>query len=301
MTVLEQFRLRVAQTAWRGSLGPFRVFQQSFVIRSSDPELAGFLDEAYTPMAAATSRDDAASSDGSPAELYSVLAPTSDGPGAVFRQDELIGWSEAPSRVLAYLVWAINRQVIERTDHLLLLHAAGASTDDATVILPAPMESGKTTLVAGLSSRGLSYLSDEAIAVAEDLSVQGYPKPLSIDPGSWATLQHLQPQGSDHLLRYFEEQWQVPATRITSVSGRRHAQLLVFPRYESGARLRVEALSPAEAVGAAAPCTFAPDRQRLGLDRVRRLAALAESIPAARIVYGDLDDACDWIIGELGP
>jgi hypothetical protein len=53
------------------------------------------------------------------------------------------------------------------------------------------MESGKTTLTAGLVRSGWSYLTDEAVAFDWDTGrSRPFPKPLSVDPGS----QHLFPE-----------------------------------------------------------------------------------------------------------
>ena len=48
------------------------------------------------------------------------------------------------------------------------------------------MESGKTTLVAGLVLAGLRYLTDEAVAIRPaDGGITPFPKALSVDHGSW--------------------------------------------------------------------------------------------------------------------
>ncbi len=67
-----------------------------------------------------------------------------------------------------------------RTGECLMLHAAGlCAADGATVALVAPSGTGKTTAGARLGRR-LGYVSDETVAIEDDLRVRPYPKPLSV-------------------------------------------------------------------------------------------------------------------------
>ncbi|MEW1706464.1 PqqD family peptide modification chaperone [Microbacterium sp. NPDC089190] len=62
----------------------------------------------------------------------------------------------------------------------LLLHAAGVATEDGrTIALVGPSGRGKTTASRHLG-RHFSYVSDETVAVADDLAVSPYRKPLSV-------------------------------------------------------------------------------------------------------------------------
>ncbi|WP_392543810.1 hypothetical protein [Oryzobacter telluris] len=83
------------------------------------------------------------------------------------------------------LPYAVSRAVthasiLRRTGTCLMLHAAGfASPDGATVALVAPSGTGKTT-AARVLGRRLGYVSDETVAVEDDLRVRAYAKPLSV-------------------------------------------------------------------------------------------------------------------------
>ena len=64
---------------------------------------------------------------------------------------------------------------------LMMFHACGLADPltGATIAFIAPSGTGKTTLARTLGT-GLGYVSDETVAVATDLSIVSYPKPLSV-------------------------------------------------------------------------------------------------------------------------
>ncbi|MCU6481509.1 hypothetical protein [Arthrobacter sp. A2-55] len=63
---------------------------------------------------------------------------------------------------------------------LMMFHACGlADSTGATVAFIAPSGTGKTTVARTLGT-GLGYVSDETIAVDEELRIVPYPKPLSV-------------------------------------------------------------------------------------------------------------------------
>ncbi|MBM6401175.1 ATP-binding protein [Phycicoccus sonneratiae] len=67
-----------------------------------------------------------------------------------------------------------------RTGQCLMLHAAGVCTPDgSTVALVAASGTGKTT-AARLLGQHLGYVSDETVAVEDDLTVRPWAKPLSV-------------------------------------------------------------------------------------------------------------------------
>ena len=70
----------------------------------------------------------------------------------------------------------------------VMLHAAGLALPDGSVLgLVAPSGTGKTTAAIELAHAGLGYVTDETLAIADDLSVLPFAKPLSlVVPGAEA-------------------------------------------------------------------------------------------------------------------
>jgi hypothetical protein len=291
-------------TSFDHVIGPCRVFDQRFVIHTTDAEVAALLTDLY----AATLEDAPGPADAeAPITRYRFLPPQApddgdgDERGLVARDAEVLVTSTRPSTLLGRLVWAINRQVIDGSADRLLFHAAAAELDGVGVLIPADMEAGKTTLMAGLMDRGAAYLTDEAAAVdPDDLTLEGFPKPLSIDRGSWEVLAHRRPEVLDgELADYLATQWQVPGATMGRVAQRTTLGLVVFRRFVADEPTRLTALAPADAVQRAVGCTFVTDRDHLPVGKLRALASIIERVPAFELVGGDLDAACDAVLEAL--
>lgn len=287
-------------------IGPCRVFDQRFELRTNDAGVAGLLSELYAAMLEGEGdrghldvHGDLHLDVGADPTVYRLLAPSDGSAGVVARDDEVLVTSPRPATLLGRLVWAINRQVIDGTTDRVLLHAGAVDLDGAGVVIPAEMESGKTTLVTGLLDRGFGYLTDEAASVTTELVLEGYAKPLSIDPGSWEVLAHHDPALAAELAPYLERQWQVPAQRIGPVVDRTRLAMIVFRRYEPETPTRLEPVSPGTAVRLVVGSTFVTDREHLALDRLHELAAICGQVPAYELVGDDLGAACDLVIAEL--
>jgi hypothetical protein len=285
----------LADVAWTHRLGPYAGFGQCFRIHTTDGALAGLLADLYGAMAV----PEADVADPGGVVDYRILPPADGRHGALLRGDEMLGRHPKHAIVLGRLVWAINQQVIKGSPDRLLLHASAADLDGVGVLVPAEMESGKTTFVTGLLDRGLGYLTDEAASVTTDLVMEGYPKPLSIDPGAWDVVPHHRPQVGEELEPYFAMQWHVPAQRIGPVVHRTRLGMIVFRRYEPDTPLRFERLTAVDAIEPAVASTFVTDRPFLSAARLRELAAVVEQVPAYELVGGELDEACAVVIEEL--
>lgn len=274
--------------------GPFRALGHRFDVVTSDRDLAGYLDDLFAAMAG----DEPP---GEPVAHYRVVRRAGDPAAWVVARDghEVVRTTEG-SNALAMLLWDVNRSVVERTGGLLLLHAAAAERDGWGVVLPGAMEAGKTTIVAGLVRAGLRYLTDEVTAIdPERLWVHPYPKALSVDPGSWEVLADLEPAVPDGARPFLPDQWQVvPASvRPGAVAPGARPRLVVLPRYEPGAALRLTALSRADALVAVSGCAF-----RFSDDPVGVLQALAGVLGACdtyELVHSDLRAAVGAVTGLL--
>jgi hypothetical protein len=283
----------IDESVWGYETRRFRAVGFDFSIALNDPDLGRFLDEAWAPMAVP----------GTAAHRYAIL---DRGPGAHRRfslhfDGDRYTETNRPSNALRMLCWHVNGQVVaHRGDHLLL-HAAAAEHDGRALLIPATMESGKTTLVAGLTRAGLRYLTDEAVAVDPSANlVHPYAKPLSVDPGSWEVLAALRPDVPQTLEPYLATQWQVPALSIRADAVGRPCPpaWLVTTSYQSGARTALTPLSPSEAVIAVARNTFHFDQ-----DARRHLAtigALVARCQRYRLVVSDLDRACELVLDLVG-
>lgn len=279
---------------WTHTTRRFRALGHDFAVRTTHAGLGRFLDEMYAGCAVR----------GKPHTRthtwYSVVDGITDGPPhALYVDSERVAQSDRPAHVLNYLTWHVNQQVIQRSGDYVLLHAAAAARDGVGVVLPATMEAGKTTLVAGLLLAGFAYLTDEAAAIdPATLDVVPYPKPLSVDVGSRQVLARLEPSVDPSTAPYLADQWQVPPQRVRPdvVSDPVPASVVVFPRYEAGTRTSLEPIGRAQALPALVQQTFRFHRR--GRHNFEVLGRVARQSRCFDLTVGDLDEACD-LLGRL--
>lgn len=279
---------------WAHRSPRYRALGFEFGVRTSDPEVGAFLEELFEPFRAP----------GSPARLYSFLsAPEREGDRyAVYFEGEYVVTTRYASTALRHFLWDVNRRVAGETRDHLLVHASAAEHEGRCLLFPAPMDSGKTTLVAGLVRAGLRYVTDEAAPLhLSSLTVTPYPKPLHLDTGSWSVLADLRPRVSQAVEPYLRGQWYVPPTRIRpdALAPPAVPRFVIAPRYAPGARTELLPLTRAEAVVLLYDQAF--NAGAVGERRaLEALAAAVRRCACYRLVVSDLDRACQLVLGLLG-
>lgn len=205
------------------------------------------------------------------------------------------GEGDHVGRALLALVGNVNIAAINAASGHLLLHAGGlARADGGVVALCAPSGGGKSTLTGRLAQRGLAYLTDETLCLAPDsLRIRPFRKPLVLKPGAHALFPQWRPAWAEG----HDEAWLVapdlvgpapdPGTVLTP-------DLLVFPRYERGATVTVEAVEAGEAA-------YLVGQQSSRLREVTggplpALARLARRARGYRLVHSDAEAAADAVL-----
>jgi hypothetical protein len=200
--------------------------------------------------------------------------------------------------VVEHLIWRINRHVVETSGRYLLLHAAAAQRGDFGVVFPAPSGSGKTTLVAGLVRAGFHYLTDEAAAIdpASGL-LEPYPKPLTVETGSWTVLSDIVRDRPAELGRALAAQWHVEPTsiRTDAVGSRCRPRLVVSPMYDAEADTELIRISRAEGIALLVQNSF--NFVQHGRQGLQVLTDIVRDAECYRLRFRDLDDACRAVLG----
>lgn len=206
--------------------------------------------------------------------------------------DEPVGSRPDPDGALLLLHWHINQRTIATSSQArTTVHAALAQSPAGEgVLLAAPMESGKTTTVTGLLRAGWDFLTDEAAALDPDGTAWAYPKPLTLDRGSWRLFPELDPGD----VAPAALSWLVPATRTGArVVPSTQVRMVVLPAYRGGEPTRHERVPPSQAALVLAQSAFHLDRH--GARDLGCVSALARSVPTYRLVVGDLAEAVQAI------
>jgi len=273
---------------WAHETAVFQALDRRFRVRTTDLLLGHHVEDMFAAMR--IDPDDPTAQ----TDCYSMFAVTHDHT-AIYRDDDELYWSSRPAIVLERLIWDVNQHAIRSQDRWVKLHAGVVDRDGVGVVLAAPMESGKSTLTAGLVLRGYRYLSDEVAAIrVGDGRVDAYPKPLGLDPGSWPLLPEFAPD-REGLEKYSVNQWQVPPRRFpggTATETTPH--VVVLPTYDRGGGTKLIALaSAAVATAALSTCAFTGQQARAGSLQV--LARVASSAACYRLQHDDLAAACEAI------
>ena len=248
-------------------------------VRTPDAALDDYFDRLYNAFPEATNAD----------HHYEVLCDEER-----FRLEfdgEQIASADGPEGLVLHLVTHCNRVAATATEHALV-HAGGVQFGDVAVMLPASMEHGKTTLTTGLVRAGFRYLTDEAVAIDRNtLDAVPYPKPMSLDPGSWYLFPELEPHEPFGTDAYKETQWQVPpsALRPDAVGTRCRVGFVIFPAYDEDATTELIPLTRAEALVELTKNTFRFDQE--GRPTLDVLAGVIMEAECYRMPNSNLDDA----------
>jgi hypothetical protein len=267
----------------------FVVLGHDFAVETTDPNLGHYLDSVLKTFAR----------EGRPRTGYTFvdLGPDADDRYELLFEGESQFRASEAGRPLAYLFWHINSRAIGESNKYLLLHASAAELAGRTVVLPAPSGSGKSTLVAGLIREGCRYITDEAVAIDPSSGlIEPFPKPLSLESGSWHLLPEFEPVLGSDLEAYATPGWlvDVRSIRPNALAPPSRPAFVVSPAYGAGAETRLTPLRPAETVMTLIKNAFnLASHGQAGLDLLARIARRA---PGYSLQVGDLDSACELII-----
>jgi hypothetical protein len=260
-------------------------------LRTPDAELGAFLTDLFGSVC---------SPEPGPPEHVLMLSSTASESGprswSVHLDAVRVISTPAPSVALHYLLWEANRQAIECTHDLVLVHASAVVLGSTAIVFPGPMGAGKSTLAASLVRAGLGYLTDEVVAIDPRTGViRPYPKYLSVG----GALSDLVPQSTPRLRPFLGDQSLVApeAIRPGAVAAAAAPRVIVAPRYERGATTSLEPMRRAHALATLAEHAFHIERD--GRPTLDTLARTVERSSCFTLVSGDVTDATDALLDLL--
>jgi hypothetical protein len=289
----EENRRLLDEVAWAYETPHLRALGFEFTVRASSEPVGRYLHGILRAF----------EDQGERGHVYSFIDPE-QAPNhryELYRDGEPVSSTVFPSTALRHLLWDVNGQVVQETPHLLLFHASAVEHGGRAILFPAPMGSGKTTLVAGLLLRGRRYVTDETVAIDPATStVWPYPKPLGIDPGSWDILQSLRPDVHPSLVPFLEQGWHVPPGAIGRgvVAPACEPGFVIAPRYERGASTELVEIRRSEAMIVLAENAF--NITTFGTQgSMEAMAGIVRGSRCYRLTVGDLADACEKVLELL--
>jgi HprK-related kinase A len=217
-------------------------------------------------------------------------------PQAFFYFDGIPSFKPLPfDQAYPMLEWGLNWCIGAHAHQFLIFHAAVIERSGKAAILPAPPGSGKSTLCAGLVSRGWRLLSDElALLNMDTLAFLPMSRPINLKNESIDVIRRFQPgavmttpvrdtaKGTVALVR-------PPADSVRRISEPGIPAWIIFPRYRAGAEATFVPFSKAHTVLKLAEQSFNYDLHgRRGFETVSRLVDHCECFEFS---YGDLDQA----------
>jgi len=199
---------------------------------------------------------------------YSLWADGADYPAMLYRGSRLVLQNVSCEEALARLEYDVELFVVENNPERVFVHAGVVGWHGRAIVIPGRSYSGKSTLVAALCHAGATYYSDEYAVFDADGRVHAYPRPLRLRQ----TSDGRPPVATDQHLRLGEEP--LPLA------------LVVLTRYQSGACLQPQTVSPGEALLALLANTMSA-RRRPELV----LTSLQRALTGGRVVAGPRGEA----------
>ena len=216
-------------------------------------------------------------------------------------QVEFLLDSQAPflpyplSHAFPLFEWGLNWCIAMYAHQFLMLHSAAVERNGRVLLLPAWPGSGKSTLCAALVSRGWRLFSDEfGLVQHEEGQLVPMPRPMPLKNQSIGVIRDFAPDaelGPDFLRtrKGTVAHLRSPDSSVHSVSVHAPAAWIVFPRYTTGANLRLESIAKPQAFVKLSNNSF--NYRLLGEKGFHGVARLVRDCECYILSYGNLDEA----------
>jgi HprK-related kinase A len=217
-------------------------------------------------------------------------------PQVRFRFEDSLPFHPLPAeQAFAMLEWGLNWCISQHCHQYLLVHAAVVERDGRALALPGPTGSGKSTLCAGLVSRGWRLLSDELMLIdPADGEIVPLPRPIGLKNGGIEAIRRFDPAAvigrtAHDTLKGAVSHLKAPAESVRAAGKRAVPGWVVFPRYDPGAQSALQSVRKGQAFMRLADCAFNYHLHgRLGFEV---LADLVQACACYELAYADLDEA----------
>jgi hypothetical protein len=191
--------------------------------------------------------------------------------------------------------WGLNWCVSAHCHQYLIIHAAVLERSGRALILPAPPGSGKSTLCAGLVSRGWRLLSDElTLLLPETGQVTPLARPISLKNASIDVIRRFAPEmvigpTVHDTLKGSVAHLKPPIESVRRQEEPARPRWLVIPRYAEGEPARLEPFPQGRAFIHLADSAF--NYEVHGRRGFELLGDLIASCDCYEFTYADLDEA----------
>jgi hypothetical protein len=182
----------------------------------------------------------------------------------------------------------VVRALIVEMTSAVVLHAGAVSLNGRALLLAGPTGSGKTSLAAWFVANGFHYLSDEVVAVVEGgTDVVGFPRAMVVKGEAAGKVEALTAFGAANTIRTAASAMIRPTPERIAGCSPQSCGLIIFPKFEAGAPLRIAAVSAAQAGLRLMGCNL--NARNLRGEGFGEIGALARAVPAFVLHYGDFD------------
>lgn len=202
----------------------------------------------------------------------------------------------------AMFEWGLNWCVASSALQYLVVHAAVVERGGHAALLPGAPGAGKSTLCAGLISRGWRLLSDEmALLVPGTDTVVPIPRPVSLKNESIEVIRRFRPGAQFGPVAHDTAKGTVahlrpPADAVARAGQSATVRWVIYPLWVAGAPYRLMPRSRSDAMLHLARNSMTYDA--LGAEGFEALAGVIDACDCYDLRYGDLEEATERL-GEL--
>ena len=217
-------------------------------------------------------------------------------PQVMFHFDDQVPFKPLPyQQAFPMMEWGLNWCISNHAHQYLILHSAVVEKNGFAAILPAPPGSGKSTLCAGLVSRGWRLLSDELGLISlEHLELVPLGRPVNLKNESIEIIKGFAPQAI--FSREFADTnkgtvalMQAPVTSVARSNELVKPACIIIPRYMPDATTYLEQESKGKMFMHVADSAF--NYSLLGLTGFETLVKLIDRCDCYTFTYSKLQEA----------